>query len=226
MACQCTPWSCSDQLVDVAAEAQAGTAEDWLRLISSRMVPGHPEGLPTALAGAFWMDGNKPEHLIVPFGSGFDAATRRAVLRTYAPGVWASSGPTTLLNQKRICCIYDFQFNESWDSAVIDPWILGCCRLPRCCAYFTMVRHENDPDVWHRPSALCCGAANHSYLLRRVAYRDTQSGEWVATPHLQSFASFMKEKAQPRGSRVQVYAPSVAQVTPSGPPDESVSMER
>ena len=219
MACHCWPIRCGDGLIDihpVRCGDASDSADDWLRAISTHMRSGlHGNAAPEHLSGVFWMDGNAPEHLLTLLGGDFAPAARRTTLRTYAPGVWADSYRRVQRNHKRICCVYEVLFNEAYDFAHIDVWQCGCCCIPRSCADFTMVQHKDDPDVWDRPSVLCCGLFRAQYVLRRVAHPEPGTGRWVATKHLDTFASFMSTRFEGKGA--WVYRPRGGTVVPTSP---------
>ena len=190
MACSCLPLGVCTPYTAVHADSP----DEWLSVIASHM--NHQSDMPLAMRGVFWMDGNAPEHLVTLEGSDYDMMSLRAILRTYAPNVWATSTPVkTLLAHKATCCIYDIHHNEAANWAYIDLWLNVCCRAPHCCLYFTMTQDEHDAHLWYRDSIICrscpvrCSAR---YLLKRVATRQGGSGSWQATPHLQEMADFLR----------------------------------
>ena len=119
------------------------------------------------------------EHIVIVEAADFSPSSRRAYLRTYAPGVWATEQKAnTLIGHQQSCCTYAFEFDEDFKFGAIDPWVCMCCACPRACLYFTMEQEEEDPHVWNRQSTLChaCGPkcpcyGSGSYTLKRVAIR-------------------------------------------------------
>jgi len=197
MACSCCPLGLGHPMVNMRS---SDAPDDWLAAIKAHMYTTPNPEMHANLRGIFWMEGNAPEHIVTLEAADYYPKSRHAILRTYAPGAWATEAKkNTLGGHQNSCCIYDFKFDPDFKFGVIQPWVCMCCACPTGCLYFTMEQKE-DPHVWNRQSTLChaCGPkcpcyGSGSYTLRRVAVRG-EGGEWETTPHMAAMTEFLKDK--------------------------------
>ncbi len=136
------------------------------------------------------MDGNEDSVLFSMASARFDPGAHRVTLQIFAPLAWAAmvdpgKGMDTLCGQRLTCCVYDVQYDESYQIGRITPWMCGCCFVPSCCCDFTM-RYHPEADYWDRPSK-CCGTQIGFYKLKRVVR--VEGGEATRTAH---FADLIK----------------------------------
>ena len=133
------------------------------------------------------MDGNPGELLINLAASDFYPNRRQLVFRTYSAYSWGTLKPGNLKGYGRTCCVYDLKFtSDDYDYGVISAWNYCCCKLPRCCCLFEMIRSPDDAELWDRPSTIC--GMKMRYKFKRIAR--LEQGKFVPTHHMADFVAF------------------------------------
>jgi hypothetical protein len=136
-------------------------------------------GIPTALQGLWWMDGNPLADEVLTFGaSPWDPARRSTEIVVYDDGVWTwhddLEGRALYASVRRSELIYELVYDQDLAFAEITPTVaVGPLRvrIPPQIVRFTAERLLD--DLWLRKSYLH-GRLVHTYALRRIVRPDGQ----------------------------------------------------
>jgi hypothetical protein len=134
-------------------------------------------GLPEALQGLWWMDGNPLPDKVLTFGaSPWDPVQRTTRIVVYDDGVWTwhddLEGRTLYASVRASDLIYELAYDEAITFAEITPTVkVGALRVrvPPEVVRFTAQRLAD--DLWLRKSYLH-GRLVHTYALRRIVRPD------------------------------------------------------
>lgn len=133
--------------------------------------------LPEILQGVFFMDGNPlPDDFIKLEGATWDKTSKILKLPVFGPLQWTfanSNSGRLLLNSANFTkTIYEFQFDDSLQTARIIPIILGL-RIPKWLFEFSLV--QIDENTWDRRNSWFGGLFdNFGYTLRKILDQNGQ----------------------------------------------------
>ncbi|WP_437581389.1 hypothetical protein [Sorangium sp. So ce887] len=141
------------------------------------LLAGPSSGIPEALQGLFWMDGNPlPDEVISLGGSTWDAGTSTTRIHVYGERIWSwhanlrGRGLYALVRAARL--VYELRLNADLTFGAIVPFVCLAgrrVRIPEPLARFTMRRVSD--GHWLRESRFF-GLFHHVYDLRRIVRGD------------------------------------------------------
>jgi hypothetical protein len=134
-------------------------------------------GIPPALQGLWWMDGNPLADKIVSFGaSPWDDETHQTNIVVYGEGIWSwhgdLEGSALYASVRASELVYELTYDADVTFAEIVPTVkvgLGRVRVPPSLVRFTATRISD--DLWLRHSYLN-GRLVHTYAFRRIVRGD------------------------------------------------------
>ncbi|WP_437321563.1 hypothetical protein [Sorangium sp. So ce385] len=159
-----------------------GSAYELIEIPSDRvdremLVAGPSSGIPEALQGLFWMDGNPlPDEVVSLGGSVWDAETSTTRIHVYGERVWSwhadlrGRGLYALVRAARL--VYELRLDAERTFGEIVPFVSLAgrrVRVPEQLARLTMRRVSD--GHWLRESWFF-GVFHHVYDLRRIVCGD------------------------------------------------------
>jgi hypothetical protein len=139
-------------------------------------------GIPPALQGLWWMDGNPLADKLVSFGaSPWNANTHQTSIVVYGEGIWSwhgdLEGRALYASVRAADLVYELSYDENLTFATITPTVkVGPVRVrvPASIVRFTATRISD--DLWLRHSYL------HERLVHTYAFRRVVRGDGTREP--------------------------------------------
>ena len=182
-----------------AFDGRAHTDYTLIEILSDQvdeemLIASESSGIPDALEGLWWMDGNPLPDEVISFGaSRWNSDERATRIVVYGERIWSwhgnLAGRLLYRRTRRVRLVYEFRFDPDMTHGTIVPIItfLGIrVRIPGALTRLTMERVRD--GLWLRKS-LFFGLIPHIYHLRRIV-----SG---AGSRLDTYAAYVKA-APPR----------------------------
>jgi hypothetical protein len=159
-------------------------------------------GIPPALQGLWWMDGNPLADKLVSFGaSPWNANTHQTSIVVYGEGIWSwhgdLEGRALYASVRAADLVYELSYDENLTFATITPTVkVGPVRVrvPAAIVRFTVTRISD--DLWLRHSYL------HERLVHTYAFRRVVRGDGTREPAYDEYVaaapptSFIAERVE------------------------------